>query len=325
MGEYLQQNYDDVPPVRQPDRFERLPLHLAAIAGAAEPLVAAIIHAYPAAARTRDRNETPPGLVQPMGYLPAHYALGTARDGLYKGCRPSSSEVQVTLLAAHPLSEWSIIDLVRAGPAGGEVVLERLAALETQQGGARPGKIMEELLSGTRRSHPPLGVRGATRRFSHDQLLHVAVAHAAPPAVIAALLRWDPAHARLSSVDGLGLLPLHLAQTAATVALLLEANPGGACDRAVGLLPHYEPLTFALRNGAPDEVCRALAAAERENRNIEQHFGRLDAFGNAERARGSTHPKTRMVKCTGRDMRALWKGRDEQDKTLRRLLDMALD
>ena len=45
---------------------------------------------------------------------------------------PNPNQVQATLLAAHPLSAWSIIDLVRAGAAGGEIVLEMLAALEVE-------------------------------------------------------------------------------------------------------------------------------------------------------------------------------------------------
>ena len=57
---------------------------------------------------------------------------------------------------------------------------------------------------------------------------------------------------------------------------------------------------FALRNGAPLEVCQALAEAQEECRDIEQHFGRLEAFGHAQRALGSTHPKTRLVRSSAR-------------------------
>jgi hypothetical protein len=97
----------------------RYPLHLATIAGAEHALVAALLAAHPLAARLRDAAPRASELHQPCGYLPAHYALGAARSGRgpFASCRASSAQVQATLLAAYPLTEWPLVDLIRARPS----------------------------------------------------------------------------------------------------------------------------------------------------------------------------------------------------------------
>lgn len=275
---------------------QRYPLHLAARAGAAEPLLAALVSAYPAAAAERDAKPRAADLMQEYGYLPAHYALGAARTGVYSSCRACSREARATLLAAYPFARWPLVDMIRAGPTLlADPVHEHLVLRQ-----------LERLVDEDR----------LAMQESHDPLLHLAVSHAAPLPILSALLRQWPEHASartwLSQPECshvVRLLPLHLARTAVAVELLLTAHPTGAREESSGKQPHCEPLTYASRNRAPDEVVQALTHSLGEGDD-------LDAFGN--RARNTTHPQVR--KCNACDMRKLWEGFDPRANGLRRLL-----
>ena len=97
-------------------------------------------------------------------------------------------------------------------------------------------------------------------------------------------------------------------------------NPGGAREKSLGKEPHCEPLTYALRNGAPDEVVQALLRFGHDagNPTLPGVSGEVDAFGNDIRSLGRSHSQLR--KCNACDMRKLWKGLDQRAKGLRRLL-----
>ena len=301
-------SWDDfVPPVADPDdQWERYPLHLAAIACAPAALVAAILEAHPDAARQVDRLPKRTDLHN-VGYLPAHYALGVARDGKWGHCRPCCSEVQQMLVEAYPLSEWDVIDLIRAGPAAAPFLLERTP------------RILEQV------DQLPCGL-AADEEPRSDPLLHLAVAHMAPPPVIAALLALPDKQVAQYGTGFVRLLPLHLASTAAMVEQLVEEYPAALELTTLGREPHCTPLEYAVRNSAPPDVQRALAAATaaREKDSLclpAAHLAAtgLDAFGNLKTL-GSTHPKLGMVKCTAVDMRTLWKGRTERERGLQRWL-----
>lgn len=309
---------DFVPPVQDvDDRFHRLPLHQAAIAGASAPTVAALLAAYPLAATMRDRAPTSPDLCQPRGYLPAHYALGAARMGLYSTCRACCPEVQSLLLEAYPLSQWPVLDLIRAGPAGAPYLLPKL---ETWAGRQVTDK---EIIEAD--EHAASTLTEGESLPQCDQMLHLALAHAAPAEVVVALIRHRPGHetVRCYTKGRVAVLPLHLAQTAAAVDALLVEYPEGIHECSVGAPPYCEPLAYATRNRAPEEVTLSLARAKRhsptpamqEAANMRAQYGdeyvandgnaltEVDGFGNAR----LTHPKLHMRKCSARDMRKLWK------------------
>ena len=298
-------DWDDfVPPAQQPIMVpawapsRRYPLHLAAVAAAAQPLIAALLEAYPPAARLRDARPNHSDLAQPYGYLPAHYALGAARGDCYSSCRPCSAQVQAILLAAYPFEEWPLIDLIRAGPtalaepAVEALVLSRIANLSEE----------EECTAW----YEPQG-----GKVESDLFLHVAVAHAATPPILSALISRRPEHARVFTIgSGQRVLPLHLARTAGATTLLLSAHPEGAKHRSKGREPFCEPLAYALRNGAPDDVVRVLTAHHREFE--------LDAFANEIRTLGRTW--SLMRKSSRVDMHRMWKGCNAREAGLRRLI-----
>ena len=332
------ETWDDfVPPAQEPlicptwNPSKRYPLHLAAVAGASEPLLAALIAAHPPAARLRDAMSHSIDLVQPCGYLPAHYALGAARTGPYSTCRACGAEAQATLLAAYPLAEWPLVDLIRAGPT------------------ALADPNIEERAVTKISSEAAVGCAEADMTVAVDDLLHLAVAHAAPPPILAALISRRPEQLSSLSKGWVRVLPLHLARTAAAVRLLLMSYPSGAHQKSeCKKEPNCEPLTYALRNRAPDEVARALAAHDQEQADRDKAPAEptsvpvdwnedlsvadredellplprrkpldLDAFGNGVRALGMTHARAR--KCSGVDMRKVYKGLDKRAEGLRRL------
>jgi ankyrin repeat protein len=281
---------------------ERFPLHLAAIAGAAPPLLAALLAEFPLAVTLRDAKPRSPELIQPFGYLAAHYALGVARTGPYSSNRACSPEAQATVLAAYPLEAWPLIDLIRAGASAladctiESLVLRQIANLEGEECTAW---------------YLPDG-----GKVESDLLLHLALAHAAPLPVLTALLRRRPTHASTLAGGRVRLHPLHLAQTAAAVELLLTYEPSGAVQASMGKEPSCDPLTYALRNRAPEAVVHALRRSSKEEGR--RQSGGVDAFGNETRALGQTHPQLR--KASSRDMRKLWAGLTRREKGLRHLL-----
>jgi hypothetical protein len=280
------------PPWSPPLRY---PLHLAALAGATEPLIAALVAAYPPAARLRDATPGDLDLAQPYGYLPMHYALGAARTSAYEGSRACAADAQATLLAAYPFEEWPLIDLLRAGPSAlAEPAVEALVLAHISN--LTDDECTEWYL--------PNG-----GKVESDLFLHLAVGHAAPPRVLSALLRRRPAHAAIHTISRVKVLPLHLARTAAAVAVLLRQHPAGARQKSKGKEPHCEPLAYALRNKAPVEVVSALTQHHRE-------CG-LDAFGIETLRLGRTHTMAR--KMNGVDKRRMWKGFDARGLGLRRL------
>ena len=98
-------------------------------------MIAALLAEYPAAAQLPNAAPRSNDLDQPRGYLPAHYALGL-RTGPFSSCRACSADVQETLLAAYPLTEWDLVDLIRwsnctLNPAVEETALARIAVLPT--------------------------------------------------------------------------------------------------------------------------------------------------------------------------------------------------
>ena len=331
---------DFVPPVEDADeRDHRLPLHLAAIAGASASVVAALLAAHPPAAKARDRAPSSPDLRQPYGYLPAH-ALGAARDGLYSTCRACSPEVQELILEAYPPAQWPMLDLVRAGLAGAPFLLPKLEAWSNQTVQDHTMLARDEHSAGTLPEGEALP--------ESEMLLHMALAHAAPPEVVTALLCHHPRHAECISQGRVHVLPLHLAQTAAAVEALLTQYPKALHKATSGDPPYCEPLAYAYRNGAPAEVTLALTRAVREARNqvasssvpaaanerADTNDALLDAARSIQLARGErasiavepaylandalvdkdafgnprpTHPKLHMRKCSSRDMRKLWK------------------
>lgn len=334
-----------VPPVAVPDKTSgRLPLHLAALLGAAPSLVEALLQAYPSACRQRDRAPKQVELRQP-GYLPAHYALGAARKGTYAFCTPADAQVQALLLDAYPLSEWPLVDLVRAGPHGASVLLERLAddafvatlAEEDfcawwSHDGVVPyrSRFVRSSVDGGGVEY----VRGDEEKEmyyegAHERgelLVHLAVAHAAPPEVITAMLQRHSGmlrHLWEYSAGVVGLLPLHLAPTAALVDALCDAEPTGV-RKALTMTssrrqPYCAPFEYMMRNGAPVEVVESVAKKDAVCDTLRAQ-ARMDAVCNQLRALGPTHRNLWKVEGNARDMREPWKGRDARASGLRRLL-----
>ena len=256
---------------RLPNTRKLLPLHYAVQYGAPEVLVRRLLAAHPEAAATSCGYP----IGDPIGYLPAHYALGTARDWVYSSFPACSPGVQAALLDAHPLSAWGLRHLLYGGSHVEEEMLRRLQA-------SREGD------------------------FSTADCLHIAAEHGAPERVLSALMRLDSEYGGgwLQAFDARGYLPLHYAKSPSAVRLLANAYPAALTagvhkrdgPKFAGPNPPkrarqgdaFWPLHRAIHWSAPQEVIEAL-----------EELTPMDAFGN----RPFVMPRLR--KCSGRDVKNL--------------------
>ena len=167
----------------------RTPLHLACEYNAPPALIRELLRAYPEAARMQ---AAPPCL----GKLPIMCVAGK-----HLTAELHESGVARELLDANPpTAEWSLRDLLKLGPLGEEATLARLRS--------NPSEASVQ--------DPPMDVHPNHAMANRPQgyPLHQACDNAAPPSVIAELIRLCPQ--AVEARDRVGDFPIHLAAIAAS-------------------------------------------------------------------------------------------------------------